>query len=540
MYGLLGLFLALPWALGCASGQAGAPAWQREDSGPQGVGSETPDSVGLPTRPSAEYWWNLPLDQQPSLAAGSYRSREDSLGFDAYKALPTSEQSARLESAQRKLRQGREQRDPRISQSYYATVVGLCPFLPKAWELYADTQVELGHYEEARAFVQCTERVLRYAGSDGDQRKLAASIYHIDGLAAYNMGQFEDCIYSLDLSLHFEANDREVQLLKARALIDNDQFADSRDLLDGFDFFDPYFSQAQAVLGVLEMESGNFEAADRAFAMAHEYGMRGGIFENDRGRLRLAQDRPEDAANHFEKAISAHPNLMEMRNNLAIAYYRAGDPERAIAVLEEAIAIDPSYGLSHYHMGEYYRDQLDGLQGQELLVVANQARASYSQAIALGYREAIILERRALVSLRIGDLSAAEDDLLAIAGSADAEGRVLYLLGRAKKEQDELTIAEQLYRMALEKGYRDAQVHSDLGEVLLRQADLDGAREHLELAIQQDPSLVVTRINLCVALSQLGDLVEAERALRGAEAVAPQDPRVHAQRQAFEEMKRGG
>ncbi|HKI82778.1 MAG TPA: tetratricopeptide repeat protein, partial [Candidatus Krumholzibacteria bacterium] len=113
-------------------------------------------------------------------------------------------------------------------------------------------------------------------------------------------------------------------------------------------------------------------------------------------------------------------------------------------------------------------------------------------------------------------------------------GRVLFLLAHTKQEQNDLRVAQKLYEMALQRGYDGADIHSELGEVLLRRQDLQRARSELEKAISLDESLVATRLNLCQTLIELKDYPAAEKVLSEAEALAPNDPAVKEQRKALE------
>jgi tetratricopeptide (TPR) repeat protein len=320
----------------------------------------------------------------------------------------------------------------------------------------------------------------------------------------------------------------------ARCLTDLGRFDEARAELKHFKFGQPKYAQAQAVRGVLEMKSGHLSEADRAFADAWEYGLRSGVLENDRGRLRLLQNRPKDAVSHFEHAVKLQPELMEARNNLAVALRRAGDDARAEKVLARAIALNPNYAPAHFNLAELYRARMSGLTGTELQKTARSAIEQYDAALAHHYDKHEVLERRAWVALRLGNLDAAEKDLLALTGSPNPDGRVLFLLARTKTKQNDLEVAERLYRMAMKRGYAGADVHSGLGEVLLREQDYQEARQELEKAIALDSSLVATRLNLCQTLMLLGDTTEAERVLREAESLAPNDPAVRAQRKALD------
>lgn len=487
----------------------------------------------LQPRTLSEYWWNLPEDQIPRIQGGSYLAQLDSLGFEEYRALPEEDQRERRRQARDHVKKGDELGRNRKAVDQYATAVGLCPYLTEAWLYYSEGVINLGNYNSGRYLLLGVERTLRFAGSENDQRKTAAEFYLLDAVASFNLQESERALESVSNSLTLKPNDAEAMLLRARCLVELQRFDEAREELQHFEFGSPDYARAQAVLGVLEMEAGDYGRAERAFNEAYEYGLRSGIMENDRGRLRLLQDEPESAARHFERAVDLRPDLMEPRNNLAVALRRQGKDQKAEEVLRTALRINPDYAPAHFNLAEILRDRMDQVPSEARGAAGREALLHYDQALERGYRAATVLEHRAYVHLLLGDPEAAEQDLQRLAGEENTDGRVLFLLARSKKEQGEYRIAEQLYRMALEREYREAEVYSDLGEVLMREGDLLDARLQLEQAIARDPDLVVTRVNLSEVLRQLGETAEALRVLDEAEALAPGDPAVAAQREAL-------
>jgi len=457
----------------------------------------------------------------------------DSLGFTDFRELPEAEQRDRRLLAKKYIKQGDQRTRTLKSLDDYATAVGLCPYYPKGWLFYAEAAIKLGNYATGRYLLQGVERTLKFAGNVKNQEKIASQFYFLDAVASYNLGETERSLESVENSLELRDNQMDARLLRARCLTDLGRYDEAREKLEEFDFGTSYWARAQAIRGVLEMKVGNLGRAARAFSEAKEYGVRSGVMENDWGRLRLLQDRPKDAASHFRRAIRFQPELMEARSNLAVALRRQGKDEEAEEVLRSALAINPDFAPAHFNLAELYRSRMDGLEGEALRRTADLAREHYDLTVEHHYRIKDSLEHRAWVALRIGDLEAAEADLLRLAGSDDVDGRVLFLLARTKKEQGELRIAEQLLRMAIDRGYAGADVHSDLGEVLLRREDLEGARRELETALRLDQDLIATRINLCQVLLEMGEREEAERELREAERRAPHDPAVQAQRRAL-------
>jgi tetratricopeptide (TPR) repeat protein len=221
-----------------------------------------------------------------------------------------------------------------------------------------------------------------------------------------------------------------------------------------------------------------------------------------------------------------------------VSLRRSGQLDEARLTLEETVALRPDYAPAHFNLAEVYRQQLDrtnnATERAELVALAFE---EYTNALAWGYDPVVVIERRAGLALFSEDLEQAEADLLTMTQDPSIDGRVLHLLGRVKKEQGRLDIALTLMKMAETKGYGAAELYADLGEVQLRTGDLEGALRSLERAVELRDDLVVTRVNLSIVHSQLGDLDAAEEVLREAEALDPESELVRTQREALRQLR---
>lgn len=475
--------------------------------------------------------------QDDTFRGGRFVARDDSLGFDEYRVLEPDDQLERRTKARRWVRRGNELDNPSLDP--YATAVGYCPYLPEAWVRYAHNLNQLGRYRGATICLDHAARTMRFEPSDDRRADLEADAEGLRAAVAYNTGRFAEARDHIRVALTHREKEGAWRLLHARILVELGEFGEAAAILREFHDRDPDFAHALATLGNLEIQRGELVAADDAFDRAYKYGMRGAVFENDRGRLRLEQARPEDAVDHFESAIEQLPSFAEARNNLAVAYRRMGRPDRAVDVLEECVRRFPDYAAAHFNLAETYREQLPDASPAERTRLGTAALDAYDAALTHGYDPRAVVERRASLALIVEDLDLAEEDFLAITDDPDVDGRVIYLLGRVKKEQGEYEIAGNLFSMALQRGYDAADVHSDLGEVHLRTGDLENARIHLARAVEHNPELVVTRVNLSVVLSRLGELEEAERVLDEAAARDPDNELVRIQREALRQMRGG-
>lgn len=479
------------------------------------------------------------------VGGGRFLESADSLSFEAYRSLPAKSQLARRDDAKRWLRRSRDAAAEASSAAEAptrermlvsaldacATAVGLCPYLPQAWVAYARYLNELGRYDQADAALVQAERTLRYEPSEDRQREVRADYHRIDAAVAYNRGATERSLASALVTIEIEPRDHQTRLLAARALVELERYDEARAQLAGFDDRDPSYAASLAVLALLEMRAERYAASAEAFRRAHEYGMRGAVFDNDRGRLYLAMGEFDTAVGYFESAIAQVPSMYEARSNLAVAHRRAGRLDVARAVLEAILFERDDYVPAHFNLAEVAREQLDAATDpQRRLELGALAFRHYTLALDGGHDPALVVERRAQLAFVSDDLEGAEADLLRMTEDPSFDGRVLFMLGRVKKEQGRLDIAINLLQMAQRRGYDDPLLDAEIGEVLVRRGDLEGAAVALEAARRKGPDLVVTRVNLSSVLAQLGRADEADAVLREAEALDPDHPLVVQQR----------
>ena len=79
-------------------------------------------------------------------------------------------------------------------------------------------------------------------------------------------------------------------------------------------------------------------------------------------KVLLRQGRIDDAERMFEQVLGQSPRDIEALNAVALAALRKSDPRRALALLEQAVALQPAEPMSHYHLGRA-RSAMGDVQG---------------------------------------------------------------------------------------------------------------------------------------------------------------------------------
>ncbi|MGA2242992.1 MAG: tetratricopeptide repeat protein [Verrucomicrobiota bacterium] len=196
-----------------------------------------------------------------------------------------------------------------------------------------------------------------------------------------------------------------------------------------------------------------------------------------------AQDRLDEAIEHFQKALKVRPDYAECHNNLGVALRRKGQVDEAIMHFQKALEIHPDHAEIHNGLGFtlVQKGQVD------------EAIAHYQEAIQL------------------------EPDY------AEAHYNLANML--AKKGQFAEAIVQ--YQKAIQLNPDYAEAHYNLGAGFGLRGRLDEAVEQYRKAIQIKPDYADAHGNLANVLATQGKLDEAVKAYRRLLELAPNSGQAH-------------
>lgn len=187
------------------------------------------------------------------------------------------------------------------------------------------------------------------------------------------------------------------------------------------------------------------------------------------------------AEREFAAALKASPGLYPAQTGLAYVALARRDHERAL----------PAFGLA-LRAAPAYVPALVG-QGQSLLALGRNSEALVALEAALASDSSLTEVRRRVDVLRFRGLQEIIED----ARAAAAAGR--------------LDDARAAYARAVDASPESAFLHRELGIVERRRGAAPAALEHFRRAVELDPADVVS-------LVQMGELLEAQQDVAGAEA----------------------
>lgn len=209
------------------------------------------------------------------------------------------------------------------------------------------------------------------------------------------------------------------------------------------------------------------------------------------GNASMAQDLPQQAVEHYQRAVEADPLLVDAHVNLGYALIQSGNPMQAEPPLQQALRMAPSSHDAHY-----------------LLALALLSRHAHALAIP-HLRQAValaptLLPAHASLGKALHEVGLDEEAKAALQGGLSVEPDAVELrifLGNVQLHLKEFDNALSSYRRALEVQPRLAAIHNNVGQVLANLGDVDGAEAAARSALSIDPGMHAARSNLLMILS---------------------------------------
>jgi tetratricopeptide (TPR) repeat protein len=211
----------------------------------------------------------------------------------------------------------------------------------------------------------------------------------------------------------------------------------------------------------------------------------------------------------YEQYLEEHPTSPFALNNYALICAHDGNPEKALTLLKEALALDPDFADADVNLGNLH------LAGGE----ADLAELDYRAALKAKPEHPVARYDLALLLSKTGGLDEAERLLekLVAAGPGASDGEAHALLGRVLLRRGNLPAARAALERALALDATLAAAETDLGVVRLEQGDLEAARATFDRVIARKPDYAPAfnnRGNVRVAEGKIEEAkVDYERAL---------------------------
>jgi predicted O-linked N-acetylglucosamine transferase (SPINDLY family) len=230
------------------------------------------------------------------------------------------------------------------------------------------------------------------------------------------------------------------------------------------------------------------------------------------GLVAYEQQRLDEAAELFTRAVRADRRRHEAWINLGWTQLRAGRPAEAQAAFRRALALRPDAAQAHNALGA------------ARLAAGERVAAleSFRRAVQLAPAFAAAHANLANALIRTGQAAPAAEAAARAVELEPEAGAWRFLLGEARRHAGDARGAEQAYREALMRAPELAGALVNLGALLAAERRYDEALAELERAAADAPGLAEAHYNLGNTLRALGRIDAALAAYERALALAPE------------------
>lgn len=363
------------------------------------------------------------------------------------------------------------------------------PELDRAWSLAAN-----GHRTEA---ISLLRQLIPSDPQNADARLLLGSLL-------MEAGDQPESIEQLTAAVRLRPRSAEAENALGEAYNHFSETAAARAAFQRAVELDPRYGIAQLNLGQLLLQQGNLVGAashlDRAIGL-----LKNSDDEADaqyaRAKICIAQNQPEQAVAHLQRAVAVRPKFAEAWSDLGDERKTLLEDSEAIAALKRAVAANPEDAVAQYRLGaEYLR------QGQ-----AREAVAHLRKSYELNPKDQSTLNALQSALRQDGDIAGANRIKVELAQLLRDRDRVnqdkltavrLNNEGAALEKTGDLRSAVAKYREASQLDPDHNGIRINYGVALLRLGQWTEGLDQLHVALQRDPENAQLRKALKEALAQ--------------------------------------
>jgi tetratricopeptide (TPR) repeat protein len=273
---------------------------------------------------------------------------------------------------------------------------------------------------------------------------------------------------------------------------------------------------------IAAQQSGHFDEAIRIYQGLLAQYPNIALLRSNLGAALSAEGRYSEAITEYNRALKTDPNA-EVRLNLALAYYKAGDLSSAIAALKQVHEQQPSNLQAVTVLADCYLKLGQNKQVVDLLTPIQQAHpdeASFTYLLGTALIRDGQTERGQVII----------DKILRNGHSAEAR----LLMGTTKYMASDFSGARDDFQKAAELNPTLPDVSAYYGMALLATGDQPGAKSAFEKELKSNPNNFEANLHLGALLRHDEDYDAALKYLQQALVVRPGDPGVRYQMASIE------
>jgi protein O-GlcNAc transferase len=266
------------------------------------------------------------------------------------------------------------------------------------------------------------------------------------------------------------------------------------------------------------------------------------------GQVCAALKKTQDAAAHFEQALTLQPHFESLYGELCQAWFESGETARALSTIEAGIKLFPRNAALHFFGGNVHFQlqawdsarqayikalQLDPHLSQAYGNLAaiyqheenwQEALTHFDKALGLHGQDVNFHIGRATSLFKLGQAEAALQGLMGTLSAYPDAANIHQYLGFLYLKLNRRADSERHSQRALALNPGDANAHSNLGTLQASQGRFLEAEASYQRACDLQPSSAVFQSNLGGILVRQGRLPDAIVCFRKALALDPEHP----------------
>ncbi len=287
----------------------------------------------------------------------------------------------------------------------------------------------------------------------------------------------------------------------------------------------PEDQEALSTVGVLAIQTKHWKLARRTLERLAKIGSpeRRNEARYFLGQIEELQDRPEKAIEHYQQ-VTGGRFLGDARLRQAILLGKQGKFEEAARLFREVRLTNPLQAVPTFITeAQLYKEQ-----GQP-----EKAMAIYNEALAANPGDLDLLYARGLLAADMGDIEQAEKDFRAVLEKKPDDADTLNALGYTLADNNiRLQEAYEYIRKAYEKEPESTAIQDSMGWILYRLGRLEEALKYLrKAAAEMDDGEIAAHLG--EVLWMLGRKEEARKVWAEARKRDPDNPKLKATIERF-------